>query len=238
MIFLRSLVFNAWFYGITLVLASAAIVPRMLTRDPQPPSMMRIAHLWARLVLGGLRLICGTRFEVTGLEHVPTDGPVLLASMHQSAFDTVIWLYLLPRACYVLKRELIRIPVFGAMCTSTGMIAVDRDAGAAAIRSLLHQADVAKAANRQIVIFPDGTRMAPGAEPHLQPGVAALAARTGLPVIPVLTDSGSFWGRRAFKKQPGVIRVAIRPPLPAGMPRPALMARLTEEFSTPLTSPA
>lgn len=224
MIWLRSAVFNAWFYGLTVLLALAS----PLVRAFAPSRTVAYARVWIRLVLGGLRPICGITWQVTGREHLPPDGPALIASMHQSAFDALVWALLAPRFTYVLKRELTRIPLFGAMLLQTGMIAVDREAGAAAVRDLMRAADAAVAGRRQIVIFPEGTRVAPGVRAKLQPGVAALAARTRLPVIPVVTNSGRHWGRRAFRKQPGVIRVAILPPIEAGLKREALMARLAE----------
>jgi 1-acyl-sn-glycerol-3-phosphate acyltransferase len=231
MSFVRSTLFNLWFYGITAVLALWGLVPGWLSRSSTPDWAMRLARLWARLVIGGLRVICGTRWEVTGLQHLPKDGPALIASMHQSAFDTMVWILLVPRACYVLKRELLALPVFGPMCRLTGMIAVDRGAGAAAIRSLLKESDRALAEQRQMVIFPEGTRVAPGQHVELQPGIAAMAARTHLPVIPVTTDSGLCWGRRAFRKRPGVIHVTIGAPIPPGLKRPELMERLDALFA-------
>src|SRR4029077_20873418 len=109
---------------------------------------------------------------------------------------------LLPAACFVVKRELCQIPLFGRCIQATGMIPVDRDAGGAAMRNLLRGGDRAKAEGRHIVIFPEGTRVDPGEHPPLHPGVAALASRTKLPVVPVMTDSGVFWGRRSFRKRP------------------------------------
>jgi 1-acyl-sn-glycerol-3-phosphate acyltransferase len=224
---LRSLLFNLWFFGLTTILALGSAPLRLLA----PHLAIPYARGWIRLVFGGLRLICGISYEVTGLENLPPDGPALIASMHQSAFDTLVWALLAPRFAYVLKRELTRIPLFGPMLLATGMIAVDRAAGAAALRDLLRQADRAVAAERQIVIFPEGTRVAPGEQVPLHPGVAALAARTRLPVIPVVTDSGRYWGRRAFRKRPGVIRIAVLPPIPPGLPREALMARLAATYA-------
>ena len=231
MIFLRSLVFNVWFYGVTFVLAFGSMPPRLFTRNPEPPWAMRVARLWARLVLGGLRHVCGADWEVTGRENLAGSGPMLVASMHQSAFDTMVWLLLLPDACYVLKRELLAIPVFGAMCRMTGMIAVDRGAGSGAIRSLLRGADRVLAAQRQIVIFPEGTRAPPGTLLALQPGIAALAARSRLAVIPVVTDSGICWGKRAFRKRSGTIHIAIGRPIPAGLAREELMQRLEQALT-------
>ena len=230
MIWLRSAAFNLWFYGVTVVFALATLVVR-----PGPAAWSRtLSRLWARAVLSGLRPLCGIAVEVTGREHLPAHGPALVASQHQSAFDTIIWFLLTPTPAYVLKQELTRIPLYGGMCRKLGMIVVDRDAGASAIRGLLRDADRAMAEGRQIVIFPEGTRAAPGAVLPLQPGIAALAARTGLPVIPVVTDSGSCWGRRAWRRRPGTIRVAILPPLPPGLPRAELMARLAALYAAPI----
>lgn len=227
MIWLRSALFNLWFYGMTVTVAVASVTVLL-----GPPAWARgFARFWARAVLGGLRPLCGITVKVTGREHLPEAGPALIASQHQSAFDTLVWLLLVPDAAYVLKQELTRIPFYGAMCRKLGMISVDRDAGAAAIRALLRGADTAVAAGRQIVIFPEGTRAPPGQVLPLHPGVAALAARTGLPVIPVVTDSGQFWGRREFRRYPGVIHVAIQPPLPARLPRAALMERLAALYA-------
>jgi 1-acyl-sn-glycerol-3-phosphate acyltransferase len=224
MILARSILFNLWFYLVTTVLAVAAVFPLPALRAQA--WSLRIARLWARATLAGLRVVCGIRWTVTGLEHLPASGPALIASNHQSAFDTMVWLLLVPRACYVVKRELRRVPIFGRACALTGMIMVDRDAGGAAIRTLLREADRALAQQRQIVIFPEGTRVAPGAVVPFQPGVAALASRTALPLIPVATDSGYCWGRRAFRKRPGVIHIAIGEAIPAGLKRDELMRRL------------
>jgi len=227
MIWLRSALFNLWFYSVTVLVALLSVAVQL-----GPPAWLRaLARGWARVVLGGLKAICGITVTVTGREHLPQGGAALIASQHQSAFDTVVWLLLVPDATYVLKRELTRIPLYGAICRKLGMIAVDRAGGASAIRALLRDGNAAVAEGRQIVIFPEGTRAPPGAPLPLHPGVAALAARTGLPVVPVVTDSGRRWGRRAFRKEPGIIHVAIQPPLPARLPRSELMARLAELYA-------
>ena len=168
---------------------------------------------------------------MSGRENLPA-GAALIASRHQSAFDTMVWFTLVPLCTYVLKKELLRIPLMGRLMTGSGMIAVDREGGARTIRTLVKEGVQAAKAGRQIVIFPEGTRAEPGALLPLQPGVAALATRTGLPVIPVLTDSGLLWGRRAFHKFPGTIHVVIRPAIPPGMPREALMQRLRQELES------
>ena len=233
MTWLRSAAFNLWFFGGTLLfcLFSPAVWPLGEYR------VLAYARLWGRLMLVGLRAICGIRWEVTGLEHLPREQPALIASMHQSTFDTAVWVLLAPRFAYVVKQELMRVPVFGSIMRRAGMMAVDRQGGPAALRALLRDADRALAGNHQVVIFPEGTRVPPGQRAKLLPGVAALAARMRLPVIPVLTDSGEHWGRRAFRKQPGVIRVVVLPPLPAALKREELLARLAEAFARPLSEP-
>jgi 1-acyl-sn-glycerol-3-phosphate acyltransferase len=220
---LRSALFNVVFFAISTVLTLAATVVRVVA----PRHVLCVAMLWARCLVVAVRIICGIRLEVTGLEHIPP-GAALIASRHQSAFDTFVWLTLLPRCCYVFKKELRRIPLFGSLVSASGMIAVDRDAGGAAIRALLRQADGAVQDRRQIVIFPEGTRSEPGKPGTLQSGIAALAARTGLPVIPVSTDSGRFWGRRAFRKKPGTIHIVIGQPIPARTERKELMRALED----------
>jgi 1-acyl-sn-glycerol-3-phosphate acyltransferase len=226
MITLRSVLFNVAFFSITTLLTLVATVARLV----DPDLVLRVAMLWARTLVAAARLFCGIRLSVTGLENIPP-GAALIASRHESAFDTFVWLTLLPRCCYVLKQELLRIPLFGGLLEATGMIAVDREAGGAAIRALLRGGDRAVREVRQIVIFPEGTRSEPDKPGNLQSGVAALSARTGLPVIPVFTDSGRCWGRRAFHKRPGTIHIAIGKPIPAGTDRKALMRFLEQQFA-------
>jgi 1-acyl-sn-glycerol-3-phosphate acyltransferase len=155
-------------------------------------------------------VICGIRLQVYGLERLAGSDARLIASNHQSAFDTIVWLTLLPRCCYVVKQELLRIPLFGPLLSLSGMIAVDRGGGAAALRQLLREADRALRERRQIVIFPEGTRATPGVRLHL-------------PVVPVVTDSGRCWGRRAFQKRSGTIHIHVLPAIPEATTRAHLM---------------
>ena len=223
MTIVRSALFNAFFFALTFVVTLLATVLRVAA----PERVLDVAKLWSRVLIAAARMICGIRLDVSGLEHIPP-GPALIASRHQSAFDTFVWLSLVPRCCYVFKQELRRIPLFGRLVDLAGMIAVDRAKGSAAIRTLLREADRAVRENRQIVIFPEGTRGDPGHPLVLQSGIAALASRTGLPVIPVFTNSGECWGRRAFRKRSGTIRIVIGRPLPLQPDRKALMAALDD----------
>jgi 1-acyl-sn-glycerol-3-phosphate acyltransferase len=220
MTIVRSTLFNVFFFTMTFIIA---LVPGMFVRLIAPARVMDVARMWARIMVGAARIICGIRLQVHGLERLEGADARLIASNHQSAFDTIVWLTLLPRCCYVVKQELLRIPLFGPLLSLSGMIAVDRGGGAAALRQLLREADRALREKRQIVIFPEGTRATPGVRLPLQSGVAALAARTHLPVVPVVTDSGHCWGRRAFQKRSGTIHIRVLDPVPAAISRAHLM---------------
>jgi 1-acyl-sn-glycerol-3-phosphate acyltransferase len=223
MTLLRSALFNAFFFSVTFLIT---LVPATVVRLVAPAHVLGVARLWARIMLWAARTICGIRLQVIGSEQLEGDRPMLIASNHQSAFDTMVWLTLLPRCCYVLKQELLRIPLFGPLLPLSGMIAVDRTGGSAALRHLLRAGERALSERRQIVIFPEGTRGAPGSGLPLQPGVAALASRIHLPVVPAVTDSGLCWGRRAFNKRAGTIHIRIMEPVPSGTPRAELMRHL------------
>jgi 1-acyl-sn-glycerol-3-phosphate acyltransferase len=220
-IFLRSLLFNAAFFAVS---GALAVLATPLLAAPRG-ALMWIMRLWARIVVALLRAICGVRLELRGMERIPP-GACVIAAKHQSAFDTIVWLMLVPDAAYVMKKQLFAIPFYGWHARRVGMIAVDREGGGAALRAMLRAVQAAVAAGRQVVIFPEGTRTAPGERLPYQPGVVALAAGTDAPVIPVATDSGRVWGRRAFEKRPGTIRISVLPPLPRGLPRPALLGAL------------
>ncbi len=230
-ILLRATLYNLYFWTITLAMVIASLPVRLLVLPFFPEAALGYGKLWVRALLAGLKPLAGIRITVTGRKYLPASGPALIASQHQSAFDTLVWLTLVPRPAYVLKRELLRVPLFGPMLRPAGQIPIDRAGGAAAIRSLLADAARALAAGRQIIIFPEGTRMPPGTVGPLAPGIAALATHTGLPVIPVVTDSGRLWARRGFFKRKGTIRIAIRPPLAPHLARRVLLAHLKELYA-------
>ena len=220
MTLLRAIAFNIYFFCITTIFCIGGLPLRVAFRS----KIFVLARTWAGTVIWGARRICGIRVVVTGLEHLPADGAALLASQHQSAFDTLIWMNLVPAPSYVVKQELTRIPMFGPLLAPAGMIPVDRNAGATALRGLLHSTRKAKLEGRQMIIFPEGTRLAPGERAPLQPGIAAIATHLDMPVFPVATDSGLRWGRRAFMKYPGDIHIVIGRPIEAGTSRAQLLA--------------
>ncbi len=239
-LYAASLLFNLLFYSVT---AGYSIFGYVALRAGHADRLILLGRSWARVIVRMLRLVCGIQVRISGLDHLPRTGPALIASIHQSAFDTAIWM-LLPRPAYVLKRELLRVPFFGGLMRPSGMIVVDRAGGARAIRDLMRAGKQACTDGRQVVIFPQGTRAMPG-EPHvIQPGVAALATAMAVPVIPVATNSGEHWGRNSFLKHPGVIRIAIGPPLPMNLPRAGLVdaietawQRLEDNLRKPVDNP-
>jgi 1-acyl-sn-glycerol-3-phosphate acyltransferase len=227
MIWLRSFLFNALFMPITAF--CAVIGMALLPFDAR--FTRRFIRLWARSIIWLLRVICGIRLRVTGLEHL-APGAAIIASKHQSAFDTFVWPALLEQTSYVLKRELLNLPFWGRVARHSGAVAVDRDGGGAALRGMVRDAKRVLDEGRPLVIFPEGTRSAPGERVPYQPGVAALVMGSGAPCYPVATNSGRCWGRRAFHKTPGVISISILPALPAGMPRKPLMETLEAQIET------
>lgn len=234
MIMLRSAVFNAWFFGVTAMLGALGIFVRAFV----PRRTLAFARFWARSVLFGARWIVGIDVEITGFDRLPP-GACLLVSQHQSAFDTLIWVVRLPRCSYVFKAELADIPLFGPMLEASGQIPLDRSASVAAVRSLIRGTQAARAAGRQIVIFPEGTRVAHGADADIRGGFSLIASRSGLPIYPVSTDSGRYWSRRAFVKRPGRVRIHIGEPIPLTVRGPELVTTLKRRWSEAgLTAPA
>ncbi|MFP6758422.1 MAG: lysophospholipid acyltransferase family protein [Alphaproteobacteria bacterium] len=219
---LRSIGFTACNLSATVVLALVMIPTLLLPRRAAMPALGRV---WAAMVNGLVRAIIGSTIEFRGVENLP-DGATLVAVKHQSAWETSALLGILPDACFILKKELQLIPVFGWYLMKNRQVAVDRGAGAKALKSLLRGARAAAEAGRQIVIFPEGTRVAPGDTRDYQPGVAALYKALDLVVVPVALNSGVAWGRRRFIKRPSPIIVEFGEPIPPGLERKVFMALL------------
>lgn len=184
-----------------------------------------------RTVIGLLRLIAGVSLEVRGRELVPP-GALLVASKHQSAFDTFALPMLFDDPALVMKAELMRIPVYGWFARKFGMIPVERDKGPAALRRMLKAARKRAAEGRQILIFPEGTRRPPGASPDYKPGVVALYQTLAVPCVPIALNSGHFWPRGAGRYRPGTIVVQILEPIPPGLERAEFLARLELAIET------
>jgi 1-acyl-sn-glycerol-3-phosphate acyltransferase len=203
---LRSSLFALFQIVITPVFTLVA-----LATFPFPPlTRYRIITLWSRLTVDAARLICGIRYRVLGAENIPRE-PCVILSKHQSAWETLAFQVVFPPHVWVLKRELLRVPFFGWGLAMLSPIAIDRGAGARALRQTLEQGRVRLNQGFSIVIFPEGTRVAPGVRGTYHPGGAWLAAQVGAPVVPVAHNAGTLWPRKAFLKQPGLITISIGP---------------------------
>ncbi|HUK59309.1 MAG TPA: lysophospholipid acyltransferase family protein [Stellaceae bacterium] len=221
MILLRSALFQLLFYAATAALA-VVFLPLLVFPGAW---MMRAGTAWSALTLKLLELSVGLSFEVRGRENLPA-GPVIIAMKHQSAWDTLAAPVIFDRPVIVLKRELGWIPFYGWYALKAGMIPIDRGAAATALRRMVARSARAVAERRPIIVFPEGTRTAPGAPPAYQPGIYALYRQLGLPLVPVALNSGLYWGRRSFRKRPGRIIVEILPAIPPGGERRIVMAAL------------
>ena len=217
----RAVLFNIAYWAMTLTLAVAYLPLLALS----PRWTIAGAGAWIRATLWLLRVVVGLDYRVIGAENRPK-GPVLIASKHQSAWETLAFVALLGDPVFIIKKELLSVPFFGWYARHAGMIAIDRKGGAAALKRMMAEARAAVAAGRPLVIFPEGTRMAPGAAPRYQTGIAALYQMLDVPVLPAALNSGHFWGRRAFVKRPGRIVVEYLPPIAPGLAREAFMRRL------------
>jgi 1-acyl-sn-glycerol-3-phosphate acyltransferase len=227
MIWAKGLAFNFAFFAWTAIAGMIGlpflIAPRAVT--------MQFGRFWSRSVLVLLRVIVGLDYEIRGFDRIPRGGCVI-AMKHQSAWDTLILPVMLGDPAIVLKRELLLLPFYGWYARRAGSIAVDRKAGASALRRMVAAARPVAAEGRPIVIFPEGTRVAPGARLPYQPGVAALYHALALPLVPAAVNSGYFWGRRSFLKRPGRIVLEFLDPIPPGGPRRRVMAELEQRIET------
>ena len=223
LILARSLLFNALFYGNLLVHMIVALPTLVL-----PYSVLRaFIRSYARSSLWLLRVVCGIDVSWRGTENI-SPGSCIVACKHQSAWETFALFAVLEDPIYILKRELMWIPLFGWYMWKAGLIPIDRSAGMAALSHMtaLAQRAVAGPRPRQLVIFPEGTRRTPGARPSYKPGIVHLYARLGLSCVPAALNSGRFWPRRSLLRLPGTIVVEFLAPIPPGSDRAAFLPHL------------
>jgi 1-acyl-sn-glycerol-3-phosphate acyltransferase len=220
-IFLRSLVYNVLFYAL-LVFWLLVAIPTFLM---PPRAFMVIAKAWARSSVWLMRAVCNTRFECRGLEKIPT-GPLIVASKHQSMWETFALMPFFDAPLFIYKRELGWIPFFGWYLMKSKMIGVDRSGGMRSLMDMARRAPKAIRSGRQLIIFPEGTRTAVDAPPHYMTGVGQIYANSGVPCIPVALNSGLFWPRRTFMRYPGTLVVEFLDPLPPGLNRKDFVTRI------------
>ena len=220
MILLRNALFVLVFYGLSVPIVATTPVSALAGRR----ALIRHATLWTRFHAWCVRHLLGIRVVVEGTRPA---GPALYAAKHQAMWETLELQTRLDGPSMVLKRELTKVPVWGWAAVRYGAIPVDREASAAALRSMMKAGAAAKAEGRSVFIFPEGTRVLPGETPPLKSGFAGLYRALGLPVVPVATDSGRLWPKRGLKR-PGTIRLRYGEVLPPGLPRREVEARVFE----------
>lgn len=227
MIPLRSLVFNVLFYLALAIYCIVAIPTLVLPKR----AIITIAKAWGWTNLWLLRAVCGTGYELRGVEKIPP-GPLLVASKHQSVWETFVLLLLVRNPVYILKRELLYIPLFGWYAWKADMIPVDRGKGSQALLAVAARAKASLAQGHQILIFPEGTRRAAGAEPKYKHGVVHLYAETGAACVPIALNAGLFWPRRSFLRYPGTAVLEVLDPIAPGLDKRDFAVALQDRIET------
>jgi 1-acyl-sn-glycerol-3-phosphate acyltransferase len=227
MLIVRSLAFNIFLYAYTTLCTLLAVCVAIVW----PSRLIKVARLWSHGWLYAYKHICGVTVQVQGAEHVP-EGVCIIAMKHQSIFESCAIFSIFSRPVFVLKSELMWIPLFGWVMKRIGCIAVKRGSGKSALDSMTRGAREACARGNQIVIFPEGTRSAPGAPPAYKSGVAHLYTALQVACVPVALNSGILWPRRRFLRPPGVIRLQILPAISAGLSRRQMFDRMVHDIET------
>lgn len=221
---LRSAVFAA----VQIIITPVFAVIALLTFPLPPLARYRVITVWTRCIIWASRAICGIRYRVIGAEHIPRK-PCIILAKHQSAWETLAFQLIFPPQVWVLKKELLRVPFFGWGLAMLSPIAIDRSSRRAALQQLIEQGRQRLQSGFSIVIFPEGTRIAPGRRGKYRPGGARLAVQTGTPVLPVAHNAGLRWGRNAFLKHPGLVTVSIGAPInPEGLDAESLITRVEQ----------
>ena len=230
MLMFRSIAFNALFYLNTVIFLIGALPTFLMPYR----AIIAVAKAWGSVNLVLLRVVAGIDIEVRGREKIPR-GPIIVASKHQSAWETFALLPLFDNPVFIVKRELEWIPIFGWLMIKGRMVPVDRSAGSQALGAMTERARTELADNRQLIIFPEGTRRPAGAEPRYKYGVAHLYAAGGVPCVPIALNSGLFWPRRSILRLPGTVLVEVLDPIPPGLDRDVFFKRLQQGLETATT---
>ncbi len=225
MILLRSILFNIAFYANLSVLLILALPTLFLPRA----YVFKVGKLWARSSLWLLRVICGTHVEIRGTENIPK-GPLIIAAKHQSAWETFALILLFDDFCYILKRELTFIPLFGWYIWKCDQIAINRSQGSSALAQVEEKAREIFAQGRRLFIFPEGTRRPAGAPAIYKFGVAHLYDACQVPCLPIALNSGLFWARRSLLKRPGTVVIDILPAIQPGLEKQAFFQLLQDRL--------
>ena len=208
LLFIPATLYLIWLITLSLAVSLIFIFAFMLPYKKR----YLIARLWGYVTYFGLPLCCFLRCKFVGKEHLKNT-PVIVFSKHQSSFEILVLMALLGPTSWVAKREILRLPIFGWAFGMSKPICLDREAGLSAVEQLVRQGQKALDEGRNVLIFPEGTRTAPGAKPKYRIGGALLAEKTGYPILPVAHNCGEFWPRLSFIKWPGKATLIFGPPI-------------------------
>lgn len=224
---LRSVVFHIFITFWTIFIFTF-LSPLLLTFNPKAVTI--IGLVWAKVVLLALKIICKLSYEVRGKENLP-QAPYIITSKHQSTWETVFLTAYFKDAKYILKKELTRIPFYGWYLLASGMIYIDRSLGFSAIKKIVKDTTISLKKDNIIIIFPEGTRVAPGESKEIQPGVAAIHKHNKhIPIVPVALNSGMFWPKGLKVIKPGKIIISFLPPLNEELEKGELLKKLKENI--------
>jgi len=225
-----SLVLRSCLFSLVQILITPPFAIVALLTFPLPALVRyRIITAWSRLIMLFAEVICGIRYRVIGAAHLPPR-PCVVLSKHQSAWETLAFQVILPPQVLVIKRELLWIPFFGWGLAMLSPIAIDRRAGVRAVKQMLDQGQDRLARGFWVIVYPEGTRMAPGTRGKYQTGGAAIAVHAGVPVVPIAHNAGERWKRNAFIKYPGVITVSIGPAIDSSGSKAGALTRQAEAW--------
>jgi 1-acyl-sn-glycerol-3-phosphate acyltransferase len=223
----RAILLNVSLYASLILIMILALPTLVLPRAV----LMRVVRWWGRYFIGLCRIVGGLRVEMRGLERIPP-GPLLIASKHQSLWETFALLSVFDDACFILKRELTWIPLFGWYAIKAQMLPIDRRGGSQVLNQLNERAksEIRASGGRQILFFPEGTRRPPGATPQYRQGISHLYERLGVACLPVALNAGLYWPRRSMNIRSGTILVEFLDSIPAGLPREDFHRRMQDDI--------
>ncbi|MBL0848873.1 MAG: 1-acyl-sn-glycerol-3-phosphate acyltransferase [Candidatus Liberibacter ctenarytainae] len=226
MILIRSLIFNILFFlSIFLVLVIITLTYFVATRK----KCLYIAKIWVNIIQLLLKYIVKTRITIEGKDNIPSSG-CIIAIKHQSSWDTFYFFTCIEDPIYILKHTVFYIPLVGLYCLKQGMIGVKRNSKNLDMKKIINRSQKAMEQNRQLVIYPEGTRRLPGDNPIYKKGISYIYDSLAVPVIPIVVHAGLFWPRRTLKRYPGHFKVRVLEQIPAGMPRKQFFTVLQENM--------
>lgn len=225
---IRSILFLITFYLFTAVLFTLMLPALLLPRKVE----YIFLYFWTRGARWLMQIFCGIKISIKGLENLPQKNGYIIASKHESAMETVIFHSLVPNVFYIFKRELLWIPLANVHAIKTGCIGINRSAGGSAMRTMLEKTKKHLSEGLNLVIFPEGTRVAPDAPTKCAPGIAFLYANCNVPVIPVSLNTGYCWGKNKTLKQAGTVTVSFLKPIEPGLEKRAFLKELDTKLES------